>query len=131
MRYAIPICCLIVYLLVSDPSKQAAQQHLSVVRVEEVKAEPIAESKPASTPFVEPVRATIKLYYSDNCTPCERWRLNEQPKYEKQGWKIEAIKANEGTTPRFEVCDGLFCFTHTGYMTVQQFTASMQQVRGK
>jgi hypothetical protein len=67
----------------------------------------------------------IIMYSRENCHPCEKWWLEERPKWESVGWSIEKIMvdaSDKKLTPRFEIhdSDGQ-TFEVVGFMTSYTF----------
>jgi hypothetical protein len=79
----------------------------------------------------KPITPTITVYSSPSCEPCKTWKAIEAPKFRAVGWTIKEEETSTGKTPRFEVVDCEHSFSHTGYMTIAQFTDKFNRSKTK
>lgn len=137
MRYAIPICCLLVYLMLASQQKPVdlptAQVQESVELptvetqpVEQLQEQPKEQSQPKKS---EPVRATVEYYYNDGCAACERWKIEVKPVIEASGWKVIEIKNTVNPVPYFIVIDPGVTLFHNGYLSVSKFNKLVTEAR--
>lgn len=86
-----------------------------------VAAEPIVAKEE------KPTVGIVEIYTFDGCVKCDEWKLIEQPKLEKAGWRIEPKTMEEGKrfgftiAPSFHVKDSRKEFFYSGYMSVADF----------
>jgi hypothetical protein len=56
-----------------------------------------------TTMMAWPPKPTVTMCTRPNCPPCEKWKAQEAPKWEAQGWTVQYEEVTEGTTPWFKV----------------------------
>lgn len=60
----------------------------------------------------------VVIFTRSNCPPCDRWKKIEQPKFERDGWKIAYCSDhNYGLTPTFLIDANGKQTEHRGYLT--------------
>ena len=74
------------------------------------------------TKMVE-AKKEIVIFTRANCPPCDRWKKIEQPKFERDGWRVAYCdQHNYGLTPTFIIEAGGKQVEHRGYLAFDKIS---------
>lgn len=73
-----------------------------------------------STTSAPAFKPTVTMYTRSNCTWCSKWMATEYVKVTAQGIQVSTVDDQNGTVPRFEVCDEDGTYrSYTGFTTAE------------
>lgn len=86
----------------------------------------IADGLVATPTGTKPLAITqakvITMYTRADCVVCQQWKRNEQPAFERAGYRVAYVQAT-GSVPQFDVSDGSGKRRYSGYLTLSTVQA--------
>jgi hypothetical protein len=75
-------------------------------------------------------RATIKIYYRENCNLCTKWETEVFPSLKAVGWALDKVYEPTATVPKFVICDNNKCSKEiVGYLDIPTLKLYLEGMR--
>lgn len=109
----------------ADFGIETAEQYAAAIEAIASGLDAAADGEPVPEP--EPAKHQVVMYSRDNCSWCQRWKREVQPRLEAAGWEVSE-QFSDGRVPEFLVIVGDRRERLTGYQGTESFSRFMRHL---
>lgn len=115
-----------------NPVNAAMEKESEATPYLELMGSVIAGLKRAATqqPTSEP-QSKVTIFFRENCPPCELWKSTVDPVLRSKGWRLEYVEDPTQPTPTFEISAYGSLTTHVGFMSVNDFSTIVSNLKNR